>query len=379
MGPVLCVGSEPNIVSRVRESLHASEFIHLEYCAETGSVPGVLAANALRRRDFDVCVVIATSLASVEYVLANTLRTGVPVMVVLPTSNVRFAAACVRAGVFDCLSMPIRGDEIRHSVARAVLTSSRSRGVPVPVSDEQLSIPAIDTLLRDYAQTSLPVYIAGESGVGKEVAARIIHSRSIRCNGPFVPRNCAAIPDTLFETDFFGCEPGAYTGAVKRSGAFELAAGGTIFLDEIGDLRLEKQASLLRVLEQGTVRKVGGSRQIPVDFRLVAATNRNLEQAIAVGAFRADLFYRIHVLPIRVPPLRERVEEVPELCRHFARKSGREDLEFSPPALAMLQQHSWPGNIRELRNMVQRISVIARGPRVTCDIVREAFRVSAMV
>ena len=379
MGPVLCVGNDSNIIARVRESLRASEFLCLGYPPEGGSTPDVLAANVLLRRDFDVCVVIATSLAPVEYVLASTLRTGVPVMVVLPTNNVRVAAACIRAGVFDCLSMPIRGDEIRHSVGRAVLTSSRRRGMPESVLKDPLIIPAIDRLLTDYAGASLPVFIAGESGVGKEVAARIIHSRSLRCDGPFVPRNCAAIPNTLFETDFFGCEPGAYTGAVKRSGAFELAAGGTIFLDEIGDLPLEKQASLLRVLEQGTVRKVGGSKQIPVDFRLVAATNRNLEQEIAAGAFRADLFYRIHVLPIRVPPLRERVEEIPDLCRHFACNSGRQDLEFSPPAVAMLQQHRWPGNIRELRNMVQRISVIIRGSWVTCDVVREAFRVSAMV
>ncbi len=379
MAPILCVGNDRRIVGRLRESLRPSEFVEIPHPSNGESNSGVSPAPILARRDFDACLVVAASPDPVNTVLGSALRTGVPVIVVLPRDDARVASACIRAGAYDCLSMPIRGDEIRESVAGAVLASWHGGAGSQCDSDEQLRIPAIDALLNDYAASSLPVFITGESGVGKEVAAELIHRRSSRSAGPFIPRNCAATPDTLFETDFFGCEAGAYTGAVKRSGAFELAAGGTIFIDEVGDLPLEKQASLLRVLEERNVRKVGGTRQIPVDFRLVTATNRNLEHEIAAGTFRADLFYRIHVLPIRIPPLRERVNEIPELCYRFACSYAKKPLEFSPSAVAMLQQHSWPGNIRELRNVVQRISVISREKRVTCNTVREAFRVSSMV
>ncbi len=379
MGPVLCVGDNQGIIARVRELLRPAEFIHLKERQGDESAAPATAANPLVRGDFDVCVVVSARPDAVERVLQSTLQTGVPVVVILPRDDVRAASACIRAGAFDCLSIPIRGDEIRHSVGKAMLASWNGGGHSGSGTNQQVIIPTIDRLLSRYAATPLPVLITGESGVGKEVAAQIVHRRSPRADGPFIPRNCAATPDALLETDLFGCEAGAYTGAVKRTGAFELAAGGTIFLDEVGELPLEKQASLLRVLEQGKVRKVGGSRQISVDFRLVAATNRNLEHEVTAGTFRGDLFYRIHVLPIHVPPLRERVNEIPDLCRYFAALIGRQDLEFSPPAVAMLQRHTWPGNIRELRNMVQRISVISRGTRVTCDTVREAFRVAALV
>ncbi len=222
------------------------------------------------------------------------------------------------------------------------------------------------------AATPTTVLITGETGTGKELVARAVHENSPRRNKPFVKLNCAALPSGLVESELFGHERGAFTGAVQRhQGRFELAHGGTLFLDEIGEMPLAVQAKLLRVLEDHQVDRLGGARSVPVDVRLVAATNVDLAQAVAEKRFRADLYYRLRVFPIALPSLRERSEDVPLLARHFLDlcrvKLNRGDLVFDDSALARLAQHDWPGNIRELQNVIERAAILAQTPVVEID------------
>ncbi|MBT3276058.1 MAG: sigma-54-dependent Fis family transcriptional regulator [Spirochaetales bacterium] len=207
-----------------------------------------------------------------------------------------------------------------------------------------------------YSASDLPVFITGESGTGKELAARIVHRLSKRCEGPFIAKNCAAIPSTLFETEVFGSERGAFTDAVSRPGSFELADGGSLFLDEIGELAPQGQAKLLRALENSSITRVGGSLPRNVDTRLVSATNRKLLGALIDGSFREDLFYRINTLQVSLPPLRDRPEDIPLLAVSLLNGSG---IRVSNPALEKLMKHPWPGNVRELRNVLERGMLLA--------------------
>ena len=207
--------------------------------------------------------------------------------------------------------------------------------------------------------------ILGESGSGKELAARLIHQRSDRSDGPFIEMNCAAIPMELIESELFGHIKGSFTGAHEnRAGKFELADGGTLFLDEIADMSLATQAKVLRVLQEQRFQPIGGSKTIHADVRVIAATNKDLEAEIEAGNFREDLFFRLNVIPLRVPPLRERVEDIPELCQffigQFAKAYGRPAISFTNEALRLLQRYPWPGNIRELRNVIERLIIMSR-------------------
>jgi DNA-binding NtrC family response regulator len=218
-------------------------------------------------------------------------------------------------------------------------------------------------LVQRIAKLSATVLVLGESGTGKELVARLIHRESERPGGPFIPVNLAAIPRDLVESTLFGHEKGAFTGAVRQQlGKFELAAGGTLFLDEIGDLRPDLQGKLLRAIQEGEIERVGGSRPIRTDFRLIVATNVDLDKAVKEGRFREDLYYRLNVIPVRMPPLRERIEDIPELVACFVRRYAarfRRDVQgVSPPAMKLLQSHWWPGNIRELENLIERVVAI---------------------
>jgi transcriptional regulator with GAF, ATPase, and Fis domain len=223
------------------------------------------------------------------------------------------------------------------------------------------------------AATKSRVLVSGESGTGKELVARGIHLQSPRSGHPLVSLNCAAVPRELVESELFGHEKGAFTGATgRRLGKFELAHGGTLFLDEIGEMEAGAQAKLLRVIETGTVERVGGSSARAVDVRLVAATNRDLEAEARAGRFRQDLFFRLNVFPIHVPPLRERLEDLPELLRHLAARAGRScnrpPRSFGDDVVLRLGRHSWPGNVRELANMVERLTIIGQGPVTPAEI-----------
>ena len=228
------------------------------------------------------------------------------------------------------------------------------------------AIQDVQRLIRRAARVEATILISGESGVGKELVAREIHGRSSRRDAPFVPLNCAAIPDSLIETELFGHEAGAFTDArSQRRGAFELADRGTLFLDEVGDLSPAAQPKLLRALESGEVSRLGGERAFRVDMRVISASNRDLRSMYADGLFRSDLYYRLCVLEIHVPPLRDRIEDIPVLARSFARdlaqRTGHGEVEFDPASIELLQSHSWPGNVRELKHVVERAMVFGTG------------------
>ena len=235
---------------------------------------------------------------------------------------------------------------------------------------ETPAILALRNLVRHVAPSEASVLLTGPSGAGKEVVARAIHEASGRGNRPFVAVNCGAIPRELLESELFGHEKGAFTGAhTQHKGKFEEADGGTLFLDEIGDMPADMQVKLLRVLEERAVQRVGGRGQIDVDVRIVAATHRDIDRAIDEGKFREDLFYRLAVFPIDIPPLSERIEDIPLLVRHFLDRQGKRaaGLAFSPAALARLADHGWPGNVRELRNFVERACILFAGRTVGPD------------
>jgi sigma-54 dependent transcriptional regulator, flagellar regulatory protein len=243
--------------------------------------------------------------------------------------------------------------------------SPSAEAFPVGKSD---AIRTLDALMRRVARYDSTVLIQGESGCGKELVARRIHELSTRSSGPFVPVNCAAIPRELLESELFGHEKGAFTGALTtRLGRFELAAGGTLFLDEIGDMSLDMQVKLLRVLQEKTFERIGSIEPRRADVRILAATHRDLEQRVAEHQFREDLFFRLHVVPLRVPPLRERIEDLPALIAdlvHRGEAAGRPAFEFSDTALVCMRSYPWPGNVRELQNLIERLSILCGGRRV---------------
>jgi DNA-binding NtrC family response regulator len=290
------------------------------------------------------------------------------------------AVAAIKEGAFDFLSKPLKDPaSLLATVQRALeqvelgrLTVSLQEIEKSGLPPEELifagrAMEYVRKLVQDVGRTPATVLLHGESGTGKELIARMIHLASPRKAMPFIPLNCAAIPENLLESELFGHERGAFTGASQaRRGKFELAQGGTIFLDEIGEMPVLLQAKLLRVLQERTFERVGGSLQIKADVRIIAATNKDLATEVAEKRFREDLFYRLNVFPITLPPLRERVDAIPELVRHFcARFSAaaglRRPIGVSPDALKLLQLHSWPGNVRELQNVIERGVILARG------------------
>ena len=265
--------------------------------------------------------------------------------------------------------VPGERGEARDNLA----SSSDERGqVRLPTGTSS-AVRDVIALIRQVAEHESTVLILGESGTGKEVAARAVHDLSPRRQRPFVAVNCGAIPAELLESELFGHEKGAFTGAVaSRKGRFEIAEGGTLFLDEIGDMPMEAQTRLLRVLQQGEYTTVGGRTPIRTNVRIIAATNRDLQQQIDQGLFREDLFYRLNVVPLRLPPLRERLEDIPDLVRHFlsiAEQEGLPSKSFEPAAIERLKRYHWPGNVRELENLVRRLSAIYSQDTVTGEMV----------
>ena len=306
---------------------------------------------------------------------------SVEVILVTAVKTVRTAVAAMKLGAFDYLTKPFEDEELLSLVRRAVEKRSLEREVTFlrgelarsrdrdEIIGEHPEMEKLARLVTQVARTTTTVLITGESGTGKELIARAIHHRGPRRDKPFVPVNPAAIPDTLVESELFGHEKGAFTGAHQRKlGRFELAQGGTLFLDEIGLLRAEVQAKLLRVLQEREIERVGGTRSIKIDVRIVAATNVDLKRAVGAGTFREDLYYRLNVVPIAVPPLRARIEDVPRLVDHFVRRYNDEFkkhiLGFTPEALSLLASYAWPGNVRELQNVVERTMVLVDGPLI---------------
>jgi two-component system, NtrC family, nitrogen regulation response regulator NtrX len=289
------------------------------------------------------------------------------------------AVEATQRGAFDFLEKPLDTDRllltVRNALAHAVLVGENARLREAAESRYRMvgssaTLAAVRELIAKVGPTAARVLITGENGTGKELVARGVHEASPRRDRAFIEVNCAAIPSELIESELFGHMKGSFTGAfADRAGKFEQADGGTLFLDEVGDMSLSAQAKLLRVLQEGVVTRIGGSKPIQVDVRVLAATNKDLEVEIEVGQFREDLLYRLNVVPIEVPPLRERLEDVPELVAHFAESlaagAGVPGKTFSPEAVAHLQARAWPGNVRELRNAVERALILAPGKVVT--------------
>ncbi len=294
----------------------------------------------------------------------------VPVVVLTAFGTVRTAVEAMKLGAVDFLEKPLEIDELyelvrSHLTAEGGAPSFEVPGAPAIIGRHPRFGAAL-RLLKKVAPTESTVLISGESGTGKELFARAAHGLSARASGPFLAVNCAAIPDALIENELFGHEKGAFTGAAKRqAGRFEQAAGGTLFLDEIGELRTEVQGKVLRVLEERTFERVGGGRSLRADVRIVAATNRDLKEMVREGDFRQDLFYRLDVFPIALPPLRERESDVPHLARHLVGKISSR-LERPPPEIAadaidLLATQPWPGNVRQLANVLERALILSEG------------------
>jgi len=291
-----------------------------------------------------------------------------PVLLITAYADVRDAVAAIKDGALDYLTKPIDLQELLVAVEDAVGEPglpAKPRSIPELLPGIVAKSPAILMLLSEtavVAPSKASVLISGESGTGKEVVADLIHFWSDRRDKPLVKVNCAAIPETLLESELFGHEKGAFTGAVQaRSGRFEAADGGSIFLDEIADMSPNLQAKLLRVVQDGTFQRLGGNRTFHVDVRLIAATNRDIEKAVADGLFREDLFYRLNVIQLHVSPLRERRADILPLAHRFAEQFAGAKIRFSSAASAAMEMHDWPGNVRELRNTVERACLLSRG------------------
>ncbi len=376
--PVLVVDDDRSNLESV-ERIFAKEGFRVRTASD-----GAQALEAVRR---EPPAVVVTDLAmpgmdGVSLLRAvKALSPETEVVLMTAYGTVEGAVEAMKEGAYDFITKPLK----RHSVLRSVRKALEKQAL---VRENQLlrarladlSAPggmigrspvfqATLDLVRQAAASHATVLVSGESGTGKELVARALHELSPRAGGPLVAVNCAAIPETILEAELFGFERGAFTGAVARKeGRFERAHRGTLFLDEVGEMSPSVQVKLLRVVQEGEIERLGGNGPVRVDVRLVAATNRDLEKEVRAGRFREDLFYRLNVVRVALPPLRERPEDIPLLAHHFLRrfceKNGKQLAGFNPEALEMLEGHAWPGNVRELENSVERAVVLARGERL---------------
>lgn len=304
---------------------------------------------------------------------------AVPVIIISGHANIEIAVKATKMGAYDLLEKPLSIEKVLLAVDRAL----EKRGLELEnrmlrenllkksrMIGDSAKIKQLKEQITMAAQSNSRVMVLGESGSGKELVAQLLHETSSRSGGPFIEVNCAAIPQELIESELFGHERGSFTGAFERKkGKFELADNGTLFLDEIGDMSLQTQAKVLRVLETQEFQRVGGSKNIKVDVRIISATNKDLAEEVKKGNFREDLYFRLNVIPIKVPSLRERLEDIPELVDNFldifATEYGQQKKEITEDAVKMLQKHSWPGNIRELKNVLERLVIMTPSRTIT--------------
>ena len=374
---LLVVDGDPAVRERLRTRL-SGEFARVDVAEDPG-----LADSLLGQRPYHLLVLGASLPGGGELeLLREVRRRDAPpeVIVVTEEGDLDTCVQAMRAGAADCLETPVTGNELQKSVHRALgsdFQRSTPEASPTPGAEpdgvrspwlvgESPALHHLCRTLHQVAPTPSTLLVHGPTGTGKELVGQLAHEWSDR-RGAFVPVNCGAVTPDLAESEFFGHAKGAFTGASQpRQGLFRYAEGGTLFLDEVSEMSPEIQAKLLRVLEEGTIRPVGAHREVRVDVRLVAATNRDLAEEVARGRFRSDLFYRLNVLNLRVPPLRERPEDIPPLARHFAetvaRAAGHSPPALSTRCLARLQAHPWPGNVRELRHVIERATLLGSPP-----------------
>jgi len=319
----------------------------------------------------------------------KSLSPGTLVIMITAFGTVDIAVQAMKAGAYDYITKPFNRDELLLTVAKAlqlINVEAENRKLKEELTDRSdfrtligasPQMEKVCAIVRKIADTDASVLITGESGTGKELVARSIHSLSSRKDAPFIAVNCSAIPRDLLESELFGHLKGAFTGAVRdKPGKFELADGGTIFLDEVGELPLELQPKLLRALQEKEIEPVGSSHPRKIDFRVIAATNLDIEKALGEASFREDLYYRLAVIPIHLPPLRERKEDIKLLLKHFCVKHGAKKVAFDEPSLAAMLGYSWPGNVRELENMVERLLIMRSSDSLTLDDIPDKVRAS---
>src|SRR5688500_16245006 len=358
---VLVVDDEPDLVELVTLTLSRMQLA----TQAAGDVAG--AKKLLKTHKFDLCLTDmrlpdGDGLDLLEWMQTNC--PGIPCAVITAHGNVESAVRALKLGAFDFVSKPLDLGALRRIVSTALRLSQQANEIASTRTGTSLigSGPSMDRLremIHRVARSQAPVHISGESGTGKELVARMIHASGPRAEGPFVPVNCGAIPSELMESEFFGHKRGSFTGAVAdKAGLIPSAEGGTLFLDEVADLPLHMQVKLLRVIQEKTVRAIGEHRESPIDVRILSATHKNLGELVQRSQFREDLFYRINVIELRVPPLRERAEDIPDLAdaivRRLSRRLGIEAPSITPEAVRVLQEFGFPGNVRELENVLER-------------------------
>jgi len=370
----LIVDDEPDLCELLAITLSRMQ-IDSESCGDITS-----AREQLDSRDYDLCLTDmrlpdGDGLELVGWMQEQGLRT--PVAVITAHGNVETAVRALKLGAFDFVSKPVDLQALRKLVETALKlpgdgeTSSESGNL----LGESDCMHALRAMIAKVARSQAPVHIAGESGTGKELVARMIHAQGARADGPFVPVNCGAIPAELMESEFFGHRKGAFTGAVAdKEGLFQSAEGGTLFMDEIADLPLPMQVKLLRVIQEKSVRPVGATAEVPVDVRVLSATHKDLRAMVANGEFREDLYYRVNVIEMRVPPLRERARDVLILAEHILQRlAGELDTtvpEFTAAARDRLAAYHYPGNVRELENILERAMALAAENRIEADDIQ---------
>ena len=375
---ILVIDDEPNILTTVRRALEIEGY--LVEVAGTGQVG--LAKLAEHDIDLVLLDVMMPNESGLE-VLPKLRAASPETMVVMMSGNasIETAVQATKGGAHDFIEKPLSSDKLLLTVhnalhfARLRHDNARLRGrvqADFAMIGKGAAMRAIFDKVAKTAPTTGRVLITGENGTGKELVARAVHEHSKRADGPFVKLNCAAIPSELIESELFGHEKGAFTGATQqRRGKFELADGGTLFLDEVGDMTPSAQAKVLRVLQENELERVGGGDTIKVDVRVVAATNKNLQAEIAAARFREDLYYRLAVVPIDLPPLRGRREDIPTLAEHFLQQvcvdNGRRAKKIAPSAMTLVMQHDWPGNVRELKNVVERLAILTGDAEVITE------------
>ena len=375
MAAILIIDDEPGI----RQSL-ASILMDEKYQVFTAE-DALAGMEILEKTKIDVVFLDVLlpklgGLEALEHIRKN-WRTPEVVMI-SGHANIDMAVRTVKGGAFDFLEKPLSLDKVltvcRNALAMRKLREENRRLqknsalTRREIIGTSAAMCRIRELVEQAAASDARILITGENGTGKEVVAKAIHTRSSRSEHPFVEVNCAAIPETLIESELFGHEKGAFTDAVSsRKGRFEIAGGGTLFLDEIGDMSLPAQAKVLRVIQEQKIERLGGEKTIETDARIIAATNMNLQKACAQGRFRQDLFFRLNVIPIHIPPLRERAGDIPLLLCHFLRELDIDDTRVEDNALEMLSSYDWPGNVREVKNLAERIAVMHTGGSISAQ------------
>ncbi len=380
MAKVLIIDDEPNIRKALREILEYEK--HEVFEAENAK----MGLDILKKDEVNVvlCDIKMPGMDGLEFLDAFEYKDAIPVIMITGHGDVETAVDAMHKGAFDFIQKPIDLNRLLISLRNAlerehliIETKKLKKKInkKYDIIGESPAIQALKALIEKVAPTNSRVLITGENGTGKELVAHWLHEKSHRNTAPLIEVNCAAIPSELIESELFGHEKGSFTSAVKqRKGDFELADKGTLFLDEIGDMNLAAQAKILRALQEGKITRVGGEKEIPVDVRVITATNKSLPEEIKNKNFREDLFYRLNTVQIHVPPLRERIEDIPLLAEHFMKQMSESDntplLTITDEAIAALQELPWRGNIREFRNVIERFAILCN-KQVTADDVKK--------